>query len=293
MPEQQRYLSRQLQKRQFKYLLRQLGTKLLDSLQPIIIFGGLLIVLTTKIPWFKNVLTRIGISDPNSFAQTMLLIVLAAIFIEVRGIAQRVSEIPDQRHYGDPLEVYPALFEQIQQIKRKEEKTLDVLGLDLYTAWPSIGFFLHRPELRDWTIRMTAVARADSGVMELFPNSWVVEGRKNLQQVYDSQNSEVITSQNIVLEPYGYDFVPVIHGFRLGNGALFYSMLMWGPDGKISREIYSYEHLPANDRSSSAEWVRQIFDSWFERACRDKWPPPQGAERSLLNRRAKKGSGQS
>jgi hypothetical protein len=68
---------------------------------------------------------------------------------------------------------------------------------------------------------MTAVARADSGVMELFPNSWVVEGRKNLQQVYDSRNSGVITSQNIALEPCGYDFVPVIYGFRLGNGALF------------------------------------------------------------------------
>jgi hypothetical protein len=39
----------------------------------------------------------------------------------------------------------------------------------------------------------------------------------------------------IVPEAYGYTFVPVVHGFRLGNGDLLWSILMWGADGRISR----------------------------------------------------------
>lgn len=59
-----------------------------------------------------------------------------------------------------------------------------------------------------------------------------------------------------------------------GNGDLFYSILMWDENHRISREIYSFEYQPAEDQSASAEWMREIFESWFTRACRDQWPLP-------------------
>lgn len=132
------------------------------------VFGGLLIVLLLKIPWLKDALGRVGIKDGSGLSQTLILIVLAAIFIEVRTVAQRVDDMPsEQKHFADPLDVYPILLERIKSIGRKEEKRLDVLGMALYTAW-------------------------------------------------------------------------------LGNG----------------------------DQSASAEWTREIFESWFTRACRDQWPLP-------------------
>jgi hypothetical protein len=71
---------------------------------------------------------------------------------------------------------------------------------------------------------------------------------------------------NIKIETYAYDFMPVIHGFRLGNGDLFYSILSWQADGKIGRESYSYQYIACDDNSTTALAIREIFDSWFERA---------------------------
>ncbi|WBB73599.1 hypothetical protein O7602_28700 [Micromonospora sp. WMMD1128] len=273
MPDQQVHIGRQLQRKQFRHLLRQLGTRILDLLQPVIVFGGLIIILVLNIPWMKPVLDRVDLKDTSGLTQTLIFATLGAVFLEVRSIAQRVEDnSSEQKHLADPLDVYAILIDRIRSIKRPEEKCLDVLGMSLYTAWPSIGFWLNRTELQDWKIRMAAVVESDAG--GLFPTEWVDEGRNNLTQIYDMQQSPALARRRITLEPYGYNFVPVVHGFRLGNGDLFYSLLGWGPDGRISRDKYSYEYLPSEDRSPSAESIRDVFDSWFVRACRDRWPRP-------------------
>jgi hypothetical protein len=66
--------------------------------------------------------------------------------------------------------------------------------------------------------------------------------------------------------------MPVVHGFRLGNGDLFFSTLSWDKNGKIGVGDYSYEHVPREDESPSAMATREVFSSWFQRAISQAWP---------------------
>jgi hypothetical protein len=260
----------QLKRKQLSYLLRQTGSRLVDLLQPIIIFGGLVVTVLLKIPWLKDLRGHVGLADTDGATQTLIVLILASVYLEVRTLAQRMDQVGiEKMHLPDPMDVYPVLLDRAKSITRTEEMCLDVLGMSLYTAWPSIGFWLGRPELRGWTIRMAAPVKAEPGVAALVPTEWLHEARANLSQIRDAAQSPTVIKQNIKLEGFGYDFMPFLHGFRLGNGDLFYSLLMWSDDGKISREKYSYEFVPREDASPSADAAREVFDSWFKRACRN------------------------
>ena len=168
------------------------------------------------------------------------------------------------------MDVYPILLDRARSIIRKEEKVLDVIGMTLYTAWPSIRFWLNRPEMAGWKVRFAAVVDA-TDMSRLVPPEWFEESRSNLDQIAELAEVKAVKERGIHLEAYGYDFVPVLHGYRLGNGDLFYSVLMWDSDGRIGREVYSYEYIECTNHSPSAQAAREVFDSWFKRACRKPW----------------------
>jgi hypothetical protein len=129
---------------------------------------------------------------------------------------------------------------------------------------------LNRPELNGWTCRLTAVTKASQDLARLVPDEWFDESVKNLSEVYRFSQLPGIRQRNITLRPYSYDFMPVIHGFRLGNGDLFYSILCW-QGSKIGRDSYSYEFVPCDDVTPSAKAIRAVFDSWFTRSCATPW----------------------
>jgi hypothetical protein len=279
VPTRNRRLEEELQSRRLTYFLRHLTYRLFDALQPLLIFGGLVILIALQIPWLSGPLQRIGLrGGTGELASTLLALVLVAIYVQVRSIENRLGDrSSDNQHLSDPMDVYPVLLDRATKIVRRDEKVLDVLGLSLYTAWPSIGFWLNRSELRGWTIRLAAPANLDGPTAERMPADWLDESRRNLTSAYTTGNSPMIKSAGIVVQPFGYDFLPFLHGFRLGNGDLFYSMLMWGSDGRLSRDEYSYTFVPHEDGSASAEAIRQVFDAWFIRACRDPWVPGASA----------------
>ena len=142
--------------------------------------------------------------------------------------------------------------------------------MTLYTAWPSMTFWLDRLELTDWTLRFSAVTECP-GLTHVIPAGWFDESRVNLDRIAEVGEALERAGRKIKLEAYGYDFMPVLHGFRLGNGDLFYSILQWQEDGKIGRDKYSYEFVPCEDQSPSASAIRDTFSSWFNRSAAKRW----------------------
>lgn len=263
-----------LRRRRIRQRIRRVSTRTITYTQAIVAGGGLLLIVMLRIPWLASVLKRIGFSDFGIAVQTVIVIVLVSIFFDVRILLERSDQTPEEkRHCADPMAVYPMLHERIEKVTRQEEKRLDILGISLYTAWPSVRFWLDHPELNGWTVRLAGVARRDRSLLYYVPQDWFRESRKNLDSIYQTSLHQRLAERQITLEAYGYDFMPVMHGYRLGTGDLFYSILLWQDDEKIGLEGYSYEFVPASDKSASAEAVRAIFDSWFRRAMKAPWKP--------------------
>jgi hypothetical protein len=260
-------------KRPFVQRVRRTFGRFLENIQVTIAIGGLAILVLVQIPWLDTPLTKLGFSDFSGLSQTVVVAVLVGLSLEIRSLNQRASAaMLKQTHFSDPMDVYPALIDRARTISRADEKTLDVLGISLYTAWPSIRFWLNRPgEMTGWSVRLTAVVDADS-LSRWVPPDWFSEAKANLDSIVHEANSPSIRSRGISLRAYGYDFVPALHGYRLGNGDLYYSLLKWEKDGTIGRHGYSYEFVPCTDHSPSAQTIREVFDSWLARAQLREWP---------------------
>jgi hypothetical protein len=267
----------ELRERRLKRWARQAGRRMLASVEATIALGGLVLAVLLQIPWLQGPLDRLGLQSAG-VVQTLLLFILVSVFFEVRKLANRSENLTEQRHFADPMDVYPVLHARAKAITRDEDKVLDVLGISLYTAWPTVGFWLNRPDMACWTVRLAAVVRVEDDMGRLIPERWFRESRTNLTDVVETSRSAVARNRKITLQAYGYDFMPVLHGFRLGNGDLFYSILCWGDDGKIGRDDYSYEFVPHEDLSATADAVRKVFDSWFFRATRMPWHPEPAVE---------------
>ena len=249
----------------------------MSSLKVIVAAGGLIAVILFEIPWSSGLFKWINPGDPDGTILALLTVVVVAIFFELRSLVDDRENNSARRHFSDPMDVYPAMLERIQRITRQNEKIVDVLGITLYTAWPSIQFWLGRSDLAGFTIRLAAVAFDDARLSPQVPAFWFRDARNNLGSAREYGKSASAVKRGIKVETYGYDFAPVLHGYRLGNGDLFYSILMWQADGNLGYEGYSYEFVPHEDTSPSAEAVREVFESWFQRAREREWTgdPPR------------------
>ncbi len=260
-------------RKQASYRIRRASERIFSSAQAVIAAIGLVAVILLNIPVLDGPFKKIGIGDPDAFAGAIVTIVVVSIFFDVRSLVARKSE-PENRHFSDPMEVYPVLLERIRRVSRSDEKVLDVIGMTLYTAWPSIQFWLNRSDLSGWTVRFSAVADSRTRSSLHIPDAWFHEAQTNLDNISRYANRPNVRAQHINLQAFGYDFMPSLHGYRLGNGDLFYSILLWQEDGRISMDDYSYEFVPSEDKTPSAEAIRRVFDSWFERATATPWPTP-------------------
>lgn len=250
--------------------IRRAAERAISDIKVVVAIGGLAAVILLSIPWLSGPLGKIGLTAPGAFSQTILTIVVVSIFFDVRHLTE--NKHPSAPHYfADPMDVYPVLLERAKAVTRQEEKFLDVIGITLYTAWPSIRFWLNRSELSGWTVRFTALAYNEENLSSHVPDSWFRESRANLDSIAEYAQSPAVRGRHIKLQPFAYDFMPSLHGYRLGNGDLFYSILRWQENGHLSIDNYSYEFIPFDDISPSANAIRDIFESWFRRATVTPW----------------------
>jgi hypothetical protein len=242
--------------------------RVISGLQVGTLLVGIGLLMAFQVPWLAGPLEWIHISDTETSRTLLIVLVLTSLMFEMRKVSGAMSRIASEtrQHLSDPLDVYPLLLQRAQSIRRNDQRLLDVLGLNLYTAWPSIEFWLQRPETANWQVRVAAVC-SDSGALNRWvPEEWHGIARSNLAKAADAGGSEDLQRRSIRVQGFPYDFAPAVHGFRLGNGDLFLSVLLWEANGLLGTRGYSYEFIPGTEQSAAAHASRQLFDSWFSRA---------------------------
>jgi hypothetical protein len=235
-------------------------------LEEAIIVGGLLFLLLLNVPWLDGLFEEIGLSDDVAANEVVLVAVLVGLYAQFHRLNSIVAAGASMKrqYIADPNALYPVLLARAQAIRRPHEREIDVLGMTLYTAWPSLSFWLQHDDVRDWTVRLASLSPAYHS--DLIPEKWGPESAHNIESARLLGASRSFLDRKIDVTVLEYEFMPCVHGFRLGNGDVFISFLRWSEDGKIGRDGYSYEFIPCEDESDGADAQRALFDSWFTRA---------------------------
>lgn len=170
------------------------------------------------------------------------------------------------------LDVYPNLFKALDSIKNKEQKTLKVLGLTLYTAWPKIEAWLKLDKTRDWDITLFCLSPEFAGSSpNQIPQKWVQESKTYSEEIsnYIKERAEDLNKKSINLKLILYSHFPAVHGFLLGNDALFISFSHWDCQNNCLEEPrHFYEFFEPSDKSQRAELYRALFKNWICKAER-------------------------
>lgn len=203
----------------------------------------------------------LGLSLMNVVGRNVL--VAAAASVKSRIVQQGV------------LNVYPRLLDAIKQVAIPEHKTLDVIGLTLYTAWPQTRSWLEQDTspLDGWTIRLRCMASNPALLTDRYgvDPAWWEEADTNAAEIedYARTKSESLTARGVSLSVQRYVLIPNFHGFRVGSGTYLISFLTWDEEtGWLSRPHDFYEIIASEDDSKRAHEYRRLFDNWLVRMDR-------------------------
>jgi hypothetical protein len=168
-------------------------------------------------------------------------------------------------------EVYPRLGEVLQSSAAHGEKTLDVLGLTLHTAWPTIRGWLmeENSRLRGWTVRLRVVDPELVPTLSWFDQRWASEAKNVLDDVlaFNQLRGDALASKGTRVEIKPYALVPAVHGFKCSDGTYFVSIARWDDTSRtLGRPYQSYECLTAEDVEPRALHQKELFDNWMQRA---------------------------
>jgi hypothetical protein len=152
---------------------------------------------------------------------------------------------------------------------RRGERTLEVLGLTLNTTWPQLAAWLTaHDEPTHWRITLYCLDPAYIEGSRELPDYWSAEAERSVGRIRSllAEEAEDLRHRRVEVDLRTYSCMPVVHGFRLGNGDLFLAYLQWAESGGI-RPFDFYERIPREDTSSRANHYRDLFDSWLNRAA--------------------------
>ena len=165
-----------------------------------------------------------------------------------------------------------------------KDRTVDVLGLTLFTAWNQLQGFLQQPETRGWTVRMLCLCPdfTEAGVAGV-PAEWAAEARMQAATIrrFIAAQDASLRERRMSLSLECYRAFPAIHGFMLGNGTLFVSVTRW-EDGQdeLAKPYHPYEKIEASDHSRRADIYRQMFGNWVDHARRTAARPAPEVSRT-------------
>jgi hypothetical protein len=167
-------------------------------------------------------------------------------------------------------EIYPQLRREMQEATASE-RGLDVLGLTLFTAWPTLESWLEQKDgIRDWRINLYCLSPEFARQQRLgIPADWAALAESFLAKAksYATTRSVDLAYKGIAIELFEYRAFPAIHGFRLNNGTLFVSAVRWDlSTGELAQPNHPYELFPATDTSDRAEAFRSLFGNWLDHA---------------------------
>lgn len=192
-------------------------------------------------------------------------LLLASILWELHQVKLSVTPAIGRQQFATTRDMYTTLEEKASAIGESSRRSLDVLGLTLFRAWPELTLLLERAET-EWAVRVATLAHDSDPSGHWVPTEWQKESSQMLQQVADFKAGKGKRHHHKI-DVYEYRFSPAVHGFRLGNEDLFMSTLLWEEDGGwLSKSNFAYYYVPGNDTSPWAASMRELFDNWFDRA---------------------------
>jgi hypothetical protein len=231
-------------------------------------------LLLLQVPWLDDLIAKTGLENSQQLRTGVSVVLLTGILLELRQVKRSVTPAITGEHYADPHDMYTALTEKARAISDPAQRSLDVLGLTLYSAWPVLSFLLQRPDVNGWTVRLATLSKDANALSLRIPGDWPQESATTVRQVKAFEASQgAIHNHEITV--YEYEFSPAVHGFRLGNGDIFISTLLWEDDNCLGKTGFAYDYVPWHDTSSWAASNRELFNNWFDRTLRSssKEPP--------------------
>ena len=236
------------------------------------------------IPPLRAPLVRYGLFDDASLAPifelllALTLVVLGIVAHRLSALTQAVADLTPVRSTlirGGVSYVYPALLSSLSAVE-PSQRSVDVLGLTLYTAWPHLKGFLDTNEQTGWTIRMLCLDPAFIKSSEYLDSGWCGSAEATLKsiQTYQVAQTQKLSQRGVSIDVRCYRCPPAIHGFRIGDGTVYMSASRWEA-GVIAEPHYEYEVFRADDRTNRAEAYRRLFDNWFTNALQSTNPATQ------------------
>jgi len=247
--------------------IRTFGRLLWVCGQDVVIVISVVLLILFRIPWTSSFLGKFGLEMARQDG-LIIVVVLAALYARVSELSKRIrSRYPTRRVLRGPMEVYPILTTLINKTKTSRKKTLQVIGMNLKTAWPSINMLIQNGQLDGWSIEFATYVGSNSA--EAASETWANESQKNIDSILRESRSNEAASRQLTLTAYKYNFSPAVHGFRLGNGDLFISTLRRHPCGNLTLRGYTYNYILNSDMSEEAIAARELFESWWKSATGD------------------------
>jgi hypothetical protein len=250
----------------WKDALRDLSTRLMRSVPAGVAFAGTILLLALQVPFLREFFKGLGIGNNTNFQAVVITLLLTTVLLELRELARTIRRDDAGPQHFDTGQMYDTLKARADAIKKREHRRIDVLGLTLFSAWIHIGpIWLDRDGCVDWTIRFATLAKDAKSTGTMVPDDWLEESAGKAAQIRKYAQLPATKQRRHSIEVVEYDFVPGVHGFRLGNGDLFVSCVRWQEDGKLGKQ-FTYEFIPCNDVSFRADAYRALFENWFNRA---------------------------
>jgi hypothetical protein len=176
---------------------------------------------------------------------------------------------------GGVSTIYEPLQAALNEIgpESGEDRTLIVLGLTLYTAWPIVV----QPRLgnggfRDWRVTLYCMNPEFMEANPCFPADWALNARASLSsiQAFARDRSAQMKAYGTSLSVSTYRYFPALHGFSTGAGHLFISYTHWSHSaGRLDEPTQFYEIFQPSDDSQRACMYRELFKNWVTRADAD------------------------
>ena len=215
-------------------------------------------LLLLQIPGLDDRLAKLGLESSPELRTVVLLLLLTSILLELRHLKRSVTPSSAGRmQYPDPGEMYEALVEKAKAITEPEHREIEVLGLTLYSAWNQLSIFLERPEVNGWTVKLAVLSEDETFQRPWIPDSWPEESMTTVNRIREFRDSQGKEHHHMI-ELFEYEFAPAVHGFRLGNGDVFVSTLLWLPEGRLGKHRFSYDYVPARDFSPGGAATRKL-----------------------------------
>ncbi|WP_410586146.1 hypothetical protein [Amycolatopsis sp. lyj-23] len=236
------------------------------------LLAGAYLILITIEPTrlvLERYVGKLDLSGLVALVGVMLEVTTIAVYQlgrEVRGLRRRLAGVERDAVTQSLTEVLARLH---HDAGGRRQRRLEVLGLTLNTTWPILaGWLTSHDRPAGWHVTLLCLDPGFVTASGELPAEWAEEARRSMLRIrsFTEQEADDLRRRGITVELRAYACVPVVHGFRFGDGTVFASYLQWTEHGRI-RPFEFYDRLSPDDTSPRTGHYRDLFDSWYTRAA--------------------------